>query len=366
MALTLTDIRSTSLVQKFTCIRQNPGVDPGVLTPEQCQTISVNREVNLIQLLFTVTASAPGYVLHRGLPETLEVLLTSQSRDRQQNTLPTLAEFREFLVHLRRNGTPICLLTPAAALTLPVAATTASILSRVAPFRYSLSFAASPTLIAVSAGTAVFALLILLPPLLIFYNRRQLPRLRHRRGTDNATTSPSPSRDLDLARAFALFPIIGTLVLAAAPTARGAIAGVVILALGAPVPGLARAELSRLVDPAYRGWFFGLLAVVEQAGFLIVRLILSGFLDTGLRISAGRGGEQWLGMPLYVAALLFALLALGLWFAHPKEQQQPPPPLQHERREGEPEPEHVELGTLQERQAEGSGQTANLIGERVK
>lgn len=60
MSLTLTDLRSISLVQQFTCIRQNPGVDPNTLTPEQCQIISVNREANLIQLLFTLTASAPG------------------------------------------------------------------------------------------------------------------------------------------------------------------------------------------------------------------------------------------------------------------------------------------------------------------
>lgn len=60
MGLTLTDIPSISLVQEFTCIRQNPGVDPDTLTPEQCQTVSVNREVNLIQMLSTLTTSAPG------------------------------------------------------------------------------------------------------------------------------------------------------------------------------------------------------------------------------------------------------------------------------------------------------------------
>lgn len=303
-----------------------------------------------------------GYVLHRAPPETLELLLTSPSQDRQQHPIPPLVEAREFLARLRPNGALICLLTPAAALTLPIATTATSILSRTAPFRYSTSCAASSTLVAVCAGTTIFTLLVLLPPLLIFCNRRHLLRLRNCSGTGTTITSSSPaqpnplSRDLDLARAFALFPIIGTLILAAAPTSRGAIAGVVNLTLGTPVLGLVRAELSRLVDPAHRGWFFGLLAVVKQAGFLVVGLVLSGLLDAGLRNRGGRGGKQWLGLPLYIAAFLFALLALGLWFARPREQQQQP--LEHESGEGQGEdggPEHVELSNLQERQAEGNG-----------
>lgn len=307
-----------------------------------------------------------GLLLHFVLPETLGIYLASPSPDRQQSAIPTLAELRAFLAHLRRNGAPICLLTPAAALTLPIATTAASILSRTTPFRYSTGFAASSTLVAVRAGATLFALLVLLPPLLIFYDRRHLLRLRRRGGTGtsadaNTTAGSSPptqphplSRDLDLARAFALFPIIGSLILAAASTESGAVAGVVIFTLGAPVPGLARAVLSRLVDPTHRGRFFGLLAVVEQAGFLVVGLFLSGLLDAGLRNSERWGGKQWLGLPLYIAAFLFALLALGLWLAHPREQpQQQQPPLQDERGEEEgEEPEEVELGTLQERQAE--------------
>ncbi|KAK8139533.1 ATP synthase F0 [Apiospora sp. TS-2023a] len=493
MGLTLTDIPSTSLVQELTCIRQNPGVDPDTLTPEQCQSISVNREVNLIQLLSTLTTSAPailtaliygaladsfigrkliflaslsgillfqvlsmilasrlpsmsvetlsiaglvlfigggtgvaeamvftmisdvafdrwrtisfqiaicsvlladivaavstpslmsdsvwtplglgalfifiGLLLHFALPETLDILLAPSSQDRQQNTIPTLAELRAFLAHLRRNGAAISLLTPAAALTLPIATSAASILSRTTPFRYSTSFAASSILVAVRAGATIFALLVLLPPLLFFYDRLHLLRLRRRRSDATASTAassprnqPNPiSRDLDLARAFAVFPIIGALVLAAASTTHSAIAGVVLFTLGSPVPGLARAVLSRLVDPAYRGQFFGLLAVVEQAGFLVVGLFLSGLLDAGLRNSEGRGGTQWLGLPLYIAAFLFALLALGLWLARPRElqqQQQQTPPLPNDRQEWEGEPEQVELGNLQERQPEGSG-----------
>jgi len=60
MGLTLTDIPSISLIQEYVCIRQNPGVDPASVTQEQCQTISVNREVNIIQMLSTLATSAPG------------------------------------------------------------------------------------------------------------------------------------------------------------------------------------------------------------------------------------------------------------------------------------------------------------------
>ncbi|KAK8089945.1 hypothetical protein PG997_004906 [Apiospora hydei] len=464
IGLTLTDIPSISLIQQYVCIRQNPGVDPDSLTPEQCQTISVVREVNVIQMLSTLTASAPailtaliygaladivgrklvflmslsglgifqiasmvlamsvptisvesvsvaGLVLFIGggigvaeamvftiisdvtfdrwrylsdaghvprrtisfqiaicsvllaeivaavstpslmsasswaplqlglgltvagvlflftLPETLDIILAPPSQYRQRTMLSTLAELMEFLARLRHNSTPIWLLTPAAALTMPIATTTASILSRTAPFRYSTTFAASSALVAVRAGTTIFALLVLLPPLLMFYNRRHLSFLhRHREPGTSTASSPSQlhplSRDLDLARLFALFPILGTLILAASSTARGATAGIVVFTLGAPVPGLARAVLARLVEPAHRGRFFGMLAVVEQTGFLVVGLFLSGLLDAGLRHSEGQG-DQWLGLPLYLAAVLFALLALGLWLAHPPELQQP-------------------------------------------
>ncbi|KAK7969382.1 hypothetical protein PG988_008455 [Apiospora saccharicola] len=353
MGLTLTDIPSISLVQEFTCIRQNPGVDPDTLNPEQCQTISVNREVNLIQLLSTLTTSAPvetlsvaglvlfigggigvaeamvftmisdvtfdrwrtisfqiaicsvlladivaavstpslisdsawtplglgalfiviGFLLPFALPETLDILLAPSSQDRQQKTIPTLAELRASLAHLRRNGAAISLLTPAAALTLPIATTAASILSHTTPLRYPNSFAASSTLVAVRAG--------------------------------------------------------------AGPRAGGAVAP--------RRPGTPGTALRAV------------LAVVEQAGFLVVGLILSGLLDAGLRNSEGRGGKQWLGLPLYIAAFLFALLALGLWLARPRElQQQQTPPLPNERQDGEGEPEQVDLGNLQERQPEGS------------
>ncbi|KAK7952314.1 uncharacterized protein PG986_008042 [Apiospora aurea] len=474
IGLTLTDIPSISLIQQYVCIRQNPGVDPDSLTPEQCQTISVVREVNVIQMLSTLTASAPailtaliygaladivgrklvflisllglgifqiasmilamsvptisvesvsvaglvlfigdgigvaeamvftiisdvtfdrwrsrgipnylsdaGHMLRRTisfqiaicsvllaevvaavstpslmsasswaslqlglgltvagalflftLPETLDVILAPPSQYRQRTMLSTLAELMEFLAHLRHNSLPIWLLIPAAALTMPIATTAASILSRTAPFRYSTTFAASSALVAVRAGTTIFALLVLLPPLLMFYNRRHLRPLHRRRepGTSTASSPSKPqsqphplSRDLDLACLFALFPILGTLILAASSTARGATAGVVVFTLGAPVPGLTRAVLARLVEPAHRGRFFGMLAVVEQTGFLVVGLFLSGLLDAGLRNSEGRG-EQWLGLPLYLAAVLFAMLALGLWLAHPRELQQP-------------------------------------------
>ncbi|KAK8042176.1 MFS general substrate transporter [Apiospora rasikravindrae] len=463
MGLTLTDIPSTSLIQEYVCIRQNPGVDPDSLTPEQCQTISVVREVNVIQMLSTLTAAAPailtalvygaladivgrklvfllslsgilifqivsmvlamsvptisveslsvaglflfigggigvaeamvftiisdptylsdashttyrtisfqieicsvflaevvaavstpslmspstwvplqlglgltgaGVVFVFALPETLKMILAPPSQYRQRTMLSTLAELMEFLASLRHNSTPIWLLTPAAALTMPIATTTASILTRTVPFRYSTTFAASSSLVAVRAGTTIFVLLVLLPPLLIFYNRRHLGlRQRSEPGT-STTSSPSQpqlhplSQDLDLARAFALFPVLGTLILAASSTTHGAIAGVVIFTLGAPVPGLARTVLARLVEPAHRGRFFGMLAVVEQTGFLVVGLFLSGLLDAGLRNSEGREG-QWLGLPLYLAAFMFALLALGLWLAHPRELQQPVQP----------------------------------------
>ncbi|KAK6842557.1 major facilitator superfamily domain-containing protein [Apiospora arundinis] len=90
----------------------------------------------------------------------------------------------------------------------------------------------------------------------------------------------SLSRDLDNARLFALFPIIGTLVL---------VADVVVFTPGAPAPGL--------VEPAHLGRFFGLLAVAEQAGFLVIGLFLSGLLVAGLRNvgdvgqGQGRGGK---------------------------------------------------------------------------
>ncbi|KAK7988654.1 hypothetical protein PG989_008969 [Apiospora arundinis] len=90
----------------------------------------------------------------------------------------------------------------------------------------------------------------------------------------------SLSRDLDNARLFALFPIIGTLVL---------VADVVVFTPGAPTPGI--------VEPAYLGRFFGLLAVAEQAGFLVIGLFLSGLLVAGLRNvgdvgqGQGRGGK---------------------------------------------------------------------------
>ena len=89
-----------------------------------------------------------------------------------------------------------------------------------------------------------------------------------------------------------------------------------VFTLGAPVPGLARALLVRMVRyPAYLGGFFGLLAVVEQTGFLVLGLALAGLFDVALE--DGDGSSARLGLPLYVAAGLFVVFAVCLWLARP-------------------------------------------------
>lgn len=59
-----------------------------------------------------------------------------------------------------------------------------------------------------------------------------------------------------------------------------------------------------MIMKPHLGGFFGLLAVMEQAGFLFLSLIISQVFQAGLE----SGGGAWLGLPFHFSGVLFTMI----------------------------------------------------------
>ncbi|KAI3395476.1 hypothetical protein diail_1262 [Diaporthe ilicicola] len=195
----------------------------------------------------------------------------------------------------------ILALIPSASLTIPVATVTIGIMLRYMPIRYGWTIEQTGMILGVRTGLNILVLLIFLPLLSTSLLSRQDDR----------------DRDMVLARLSALLLVAGQAVFACAPNVATACAGLVVLTLGAGLPSLCRAVITRLVDRASVGRLFGVLAACEMAGFMCCGVGFGAVFQSGLSNEIGPGGEPrsggWLSLVFYVATLVYVLCASLLW-----------------------------------------------------
>lgn len=208
----------------------------------------------------------------------------------------------------------ILALTPSASLTIPVATVTMGITLRYIPIRFGWTLEQTGMVLGVRTALNILVLLIFLPLL----------------GTSLLSRQDDRDRDMVLARISALLLVAGQVVFACAPDVATACAGLAVLTLGAGLPSLCRAVLTRLVDRAQVGRLFGVLAVFEMAGFLCCGVGLGAVFQAGLARGLGsgaggdgngaaggkpapRGREGWLSLVFYVAAVIYVVCASLLW-----------------------------------------------------
>ncbi|KAI0134419.1 major facilitator superfamily domain-containing protein [Xylariales sp. AK1849] len=256
-------------------------------------------------LWWSLIFNGVGLFLVLFLPETLHMRRTNPL-ERPESSIPILKRrekisLRTTLRDVRgvtkaawffMRAPDIRLLIPAATFTLPLATASMSLLSRVIPARSGLTYNDSSTMVIVRAATTIGVLAVALPLVFYFWRRR----------------APF-TRDLTLARVSCLFLFVGMVIIGAVPSLDGTTAGVAVFTLGAAVPGLARSLLSQMIPKSHLGMFFGLLAVLEQLGFLVLGLATGALLEAGVRNGAG----AWLGLPFYFSGVLFLIVDICLW-----------------------------------------------------
>lgn len=218
-------------------------------------------------------------------------------------------------------------LIPAAALTIPVATVTMSLMLRYVPLRFGLTLAQTGMVLGLQTAASALAM-----PLLVsraagwcwgWWCRRRSGGRNLVNNTNGGAGGREPDpQDLDLdlvlARVSAALLVAGQVLFAAAPTAAPALAGLVPLALGTAAPALCRAALTRLVgdDGGGLGRLFGVLALCEMVGFVAGGAGLGALYQVGLARGLGAAdGEQrwWLGLAFYVAAAVYLWCAGLLW-----------------------------------------------------
>lgn len=205
-------------------------------------------------------------------------------------------------------------LTPSASLTIPIATVTMGITLRYIPLRFGWSLEQTGMVLGVRTGLNILVLLVFLPLLGGCLLSRQDDR----------------DRDMVLARISALLLVAGQVVLACAPDAGTACAGLAVLTLGTGLPSLCRAVLTRFVDRDQVGRLFGVLAVFEMVGFLCFGVGFGAVFQAGLARGLGPGAgngtgdgvangkaphgrEGWLALVFYVAAVAYVVCASLLW-----------------------------------------------------
>jgi hypothetical protein len=271
-------------------------------------------------LLASLAFNGVGFLLAVFLPETLHMRRTNPlgrsgspvpPRDRvsfRQSFHELWLSIKTAWWHMRRKQ--IALLVPAAALTIPLATATANLLARVIPARSDTVWSDSLVMAIVRTVTTILVLVVGLPLIFCCFPRNVF------------------CRDLTLAKFFGVFLIVGMFVMGGVQSSQGTTAGVIVLTLGAAVPGLTRSLLSQMIARQHLGGFFGLMALLEQAGYLLIGSVMNSLYSAGL----SNGGGEWAGLPFYFSGVLLCIVWICLLFAKPS-------PLE--------EDEDIELATLE-------------------
>ncbi|KAI1502798.1 major facilitator superfamily domain-containing protein [Biscogniauxia marginata] len=239
-----------------------------------------------------------GLAIALSLPETLHMRSQAPAQTSPKDLITRIGQvwssIRSTFSSLRHRS--VYLLIPAASLVIPVSSSALFLMIQVLPIRYRSDYSESSRFQAVSAATNLAVFIVALP--LLSYWLRKTAVLRRDRILN---TGSSP------------FLMVGMLIIATAPNLAAAIAGLVIFTLGAGVPGLSRSMIAQVIEKEHLGTLFGLLAVVEQLGFLVFSLSMTGLFQKGL--ADGGGGS--LSYPFYFAFAVLVVVCACSWFARP-------------------------------------------------
>lgn len=140
------------------------------------------------------------------------------------------------------------------------------------------------------------------------------------RGSDASTAGKlrptnAHHRDLIFLRWSAFIVIIACLLLGLAPNLTTFISGLVIFALGSGCGSFIRTLLSLYVDPEHRARLFGIISMVEIIGSIYTRPMLAELFSLGMKL-----GGQWIGLPYYGVAVLFAMTTVLIAFVRVPEK----------------------------------------------
>ncbi|KAK6073234.1 MFS transporter [Seiridium cupressi] len=123
-------------------------------------------------------------------------------------------------------------------------------------------------------------------------------------------------RDVWIASVTGLAGVIGTLLIAFAPTSEVLILGLVTLAVNGGMPPVIRSLLSDIVEPRSLGTMNSLVGILEMLGLMISAPTLFGCLRLGFEL-----GGNWIGLPFMCAAAMITISITIVWFSPIKEQK---------------------------------------------
>ncbi|KAK3336087.1 major facilitator superfamily domain-containing protein [Cercophora scortea] len=168
------------------------------------------------------------------------------------------------------------------------------VLMQYATKRYEWDYAQAAFILTILSATSLATLLALLPAAswlsISYFNMYSL------------------SKDIWLARISGIVQIVGCLIIAMAGNGHVLSVGLVWFGLGSGLPSLIRSLVNSLVEEHHIGIANTLVGFMETMGVMIAGPILAESLTLGSNL-----GGVWVGLPFFVAALLFSVSTLIVW-----------------------------------------------------
>ncbi|KAL2262526.1 hypothetical protein VTK26DRAFT_1056 [Humicola hyalothermophila] len=115
-------------------------------------------------------------------------------------------------------------------------------------------------------------------------------------------------KDLWIGRWSGIVQIVGSLLVAVAAHGGLFSFGLIWLALGSGMTSVIRSLLNALVEEHHVGTLNSLVSLMETVGMILAGPLLAKALSVGLNL-----GGAWMGLPFFVAALLFVFATTILW-----------------------------------------------------
>lgn len=189
----------------------------------------------------------------------------------------------------------LCFLVSAFCLHMLIIAGIRDIMLQYASTRFHISLARSTVLLSVRAGVNLFNMLLLLPALSNWLNRRP------------AFSEHPAAADLILGRVSALCTGAGFLILGVAGSLPWFVIGMLVNTLGWGLMVYVRSLAISLVDGHVAARLFSVMGLMDTLGMMLGSPALAGLFEVGV----DRGG-LWMGLPFFLCALFTSFVGVGL------------------------------------------------------
>lgn len=198
----------------------------------------------------------------------------------------------------------IKLLLSCSAAVVPVVTISMNFFLRYMPLRFGWTFAATGMLIGVGTGLNATVLMCLVPSAAYIFSKARQER-----------------RDLIAARVSIILLIVGMAAIGTATDAPVAVAGLLVMNLGASAPALCRASLVRVAaDRALpTGQIFGMVAVYETLGYIFCGIGLGALYPVCMYWAVYTEDTTWFAPFFYAAAFMLGGSGLSLAYLGTKK-----------------------------------------------